>query len=243
MRWRVFTAALVGAALCVGFGTRAFTEDQPAKAPERDPKVVEMQKKMEELAKPGEMHAWLGKAAGTWKVSGKCWCEGGTASEASGTATMRMTLGGRWQEQVFSGSLENRPFVGYGLTGYDNGKQEFTHIWLDNYGTGATVASGKLSDDKRTLTFNGTMEMGDTKMPFTSTLTIESENKATYSMTGNMDGKDTPIIELVYERTASSGVQAGGSGGQAQQGQQQGGNQQGGGMQPAGGTVRGRPCR
>jgi hypothetical protein len=242
MSWRGFTAALLGAALCVGFGAKAFTEDQPAgKVPESDPKAAEMQKKMEELAKPGPMHEWLGMAAGTWKVTGSCLCEGGKRSEASGTATIRMTLGGRWQEHVFSGSLENRPFVGYGLTGYDNGKQEFTQIWLDNFSTGATVASGKLSDDKKTLSFSGTMEMGDVKMPFTSTLTVENENRAVYAMNGNMDGKDVPMMELTYERTGrGSGVQAGGGAG----GQQQGGQPQQG-MQPAGGGSyrSGNPCR
>jgi hypothetical protein len=236
MRWRAITASLVGAALCVGFGTKAFTEDKPAGTP---PEVSENQKMMEELAKPGEMHAWLGKANGTWKVSGKCWCEGGKATDASGTATIRMTLGGRWQEHIFSGSLENRPFVGYGLTGYDNGKKEFTQIWLDNFSTGATVASGSLSDDKKTLTFTGTMEMGTVKVPFTSTLVMDGDNKATYSSTGTLEGKDFPMIELVYERTSSgSGVQSSGG--------QQGGGQQGGGgaAQPAGGTVRtGSRCR
>jgi hypothetical protein len=235
MRWRGITAAVVGTALCVGFSTKAFTEEPPAgKAPEakapEESKSSEQQKILDELANPGPMHGWLGMAAGTWKVTGRCWCEGGKPSDASGTATIRMTLGGRWQEHVFSGSLANRPFVGYGLTGYDNGKKEFTQIWLDNFSTGATLSSGTLSDDKKTLTLTGTMEMGPLNAPFKSTLTVEGENRATYSQTVTVDGQDTPMIELVYERTgAGGGVQAGGG--------------QGGGMQQQGGGAQAEPAR
>jgi hypothetical protein len=218
MRWRGLTAAITAAVLCGWFGNRAFTEEQP-KAP--DSATAERQKAMEQMATPGEMHAWLAKATGSWKATGTCNCAAGTPTSAGGTAEFRMVMGGRWQEQTFQGSFENRPFTGYGLTGYDNGKKEFVSIWLDNHGTGATMSTGTLSDDQKTLTFKGTMEMGDTKIPFTQTITVESENKATMRIVGNMDGTESEFMQLTYERQANAPTAmpaGGGMGGQAQGG-------------------------
>jgi hypothetical protein len=209
MRWRGLTAAFTAAILCGWFGNRAFTEEAP-KATEENP-FAEKQKALEALAAPGEMHSLLAKATGSWKAKGTCNCAAGTPSDAGGTAEFRMVMGGRWQEQTFQGSFENRPFTGYGLTGYDNAKKEFVSIWLDNMGTGATMASGQLSDDKKTLTFNGTMDMGDTKVPFTQVLTFESENKVTMKINGTVDGNESQFMELTYERQANAptGAQGG----------------------------------
>ena len=227
MQWRGLTAAITAAVLCGWFGNRAFTEEAPPAGTENP--SAERQKMVEQLATPGEMHALLAKATGSWKATGTCNCAAGTPSSAGGTAEFKMVMGGRWQEQTFQGSLENRPFTGYGLTGYDNGKKEFVSIWLDNHGTGATVSTGQLSDDKKTLTFNGTMEMGETKIPFRQVLTFESDNKATMKIFGTVDGNESEFMTLNYERQANA------------PGAQPTGTTMGGSGQPGSGTTYAQP--
>jgi hypothetical protein len=202
MQWRGITAAVTAAVLCGWFGNRAFTEEAPPAA-DANPNA-DKQKMIEQLATPGEMHAWLSKATGSWKATGTCNCAAGTPTSAGGTAEFKMVMGGRWQEQTFQGSFENRPFTGYGLTGYDNGKKEFVCIWLDNHGTGATVSTGQLSDDKKTLTLNGTMEMGEMKIPYRQEITVESADKATMKIVGTVDGKESEFMQLTYERQANA---------------------------------------
>lgn len=193
--------ALLAVAAGVGgwFGRRAFSDD--GKAGGAMPSEEEMEKMMEVLAKPGDMHRWLAASEGTWDVTAKHYDMKGAVTESKGSATIKMILGGRWQEQTYSGSYKGKPFDGFGLTGYDNAKKEFVGYWFDSMGTSAGVSTGQASEDRKTLTMAGSWEMPGMKMTYRTTLTVKSEKEMVFSVSGSMGGgKEFPMMELAYTR-------------------------------------------
>jgi hypothetical protein len=199
MRRNLIALLVLSAGACGWFGRHAFSDD--GKAGGAMPSEAEMEKMMEVLATPGDAHKWLASAEGTWDVAVKEFAMGtGAVRESKGTATIRMILGGRWQEQVYSGTHKDKPFEGRGLTGYDNGKKEFVNYWLDSGSTSAGVSVGQCSDDRKTLTMIGTWEMPGMKMLYRMVQTTKSEKEVVMSLFGSMDGKEFPMMELTYSR-------------------------------------------
>lgn len=200
MRWRglaAVAAIAVAGGWCAG---RGFSDEAP-KAGEGMPSAAEMERMMEQLATPGEMHAWLAKMDGAWDVRGKFTEADGKMTESSGHACLRMVMGGRFQEQILHSTMQGKPFTGYGLTGFDNGKQKFVNTWLDNWGTGFTPAEGTLSADKKVLTFGGTMVMGPLSMPFRYVLTVVDDAHLTFQMYGTVGDQESLMMDMAYVRS------------------------------------------
>ena len=196
MRKHAWIVALVvvGAAGWVGRG--AFSDDKkPAEGAEPD-----MEKVMEELAKPGEMHKWLAKFDGSWDVSSVFHEQDGSTITEKGTATFRMILGGRFSEQVFSGSFKGKPFEGRGLTGYDNLKKQYVNYWFDTMSTYVAPATGPAPEGGKSLTLNGSWEMPGMQMPFKYVLSWVDDKTFTFVMVGSIQGQDVPMGEMTYTR-------------------------------------------
>ena len=124
-----------------------------------------------------------------------------TIFETTGTATFKMILGGRWQEQTFHGTFMGKPYEGRGLLGYDNLKQELVGYWLDTMSTSASVSTGQCAGDRKSIAMSGSWDMpGETKMPFRTLLTLVSPTSMTYAMHATMGGKEMPMMELTYTK-------------------------------------------
>lgn len=195
---RTWTLMIVTVAALGGwFGQRAFSEDggeEPVGGPDMEAAMLAM-------ATPGEMHAWLARAAGEWVVTSEGMQPDGTVVTTTGSATIRMILGGRFQEQEFEGTFEDKPFQGRGLTGYDNLSKTFNNYWFDTLGTAASVASGTLSEDQRTLTLAGSWAMPDgTAMPFQFVTTYESATCMVFTIRGEMKGQSMTLMTARYTR-------------------------------------------
>ena len=188
---------VVAAAVCGWFGRSAFSEDAPKGGM---PSEAEMEKMMEALATPGEMHAWLAQQAGAWDIAGKMYEMDGTTVENKGTSTISMILGGRFQQQTFSGEFKGKKFDGVGITGYDNLKKQFVNYWFDTMGTAPSVARGSRSADGKTVTMTGSWDMPTGPMPFTQTITVTGEKTMTFKMTSVMGGSEMTMMEAPYTR-------------------------------------------
>jgi len=198
MRRKFIALLVVAVGGCGWFGRQASSDD--GKDAPKKPSEAEMEKMMEMLGTPGEPHKWLASFEGAWDVASKTYGADGKAEESKGSATFKMILGGRWQEQVYNGSYKGKPFEGRGLTGYDNGKKEFVNYWLDGMSTSASVALGQCSDDHKVLTMSGEWEMPGMKMPFRMVQTVKSDKEMVFRMVGLMGGQELPMVELTYTR-------------------------------------------
>jgi len=197
MSARIWAIALVVVGAAGWLGRGAFSDDE--KPPEGDDPAA-MEKMMEELATPGEMHKWLAKFDGTWDVAAIFSDMDGSKLNEKGTATFKMMLGGRFSEQTYSGTFKGKTFDGRGFTGYDNLKKQFTNYWFDSMGTAPSVGSGDLSGDGKTLTLTGTWDIPNGTVPFQFVTTWVDAKTFTFTMQMDMGAGLAPMGEMTYTR-------------------------------------------
>ena len=156
-----------------------------------------------EFMTPGWAHEMLAKQAGKWKTETKFWHAPGMPPEVTpGELESEMILGGRYLKSKFTGLAMGQPFEGMSIEGYDNTKKEFTSIWIDSMGTGFSIGHGKISEDKKTITYSGTMPdpLNKVEAEYKSVVTFESDDKHMFEMFGIQDGKEIKMMEMVNTR-------------------------------------------
>jgi len=110
----------------------------------------------QKAATPGEVHAFLAKKSGKWKITGKMWMAPGTDPVVSeSTAVAEMILGGRFLKEEMKGTSMGMPFEGLGITGYDNTTGIVTSVWYDNMGTVTSMFTGKYETPGEPLELTG----------------------------------------------------------------------------------------
>ena len=81
--------------------------------------------------------------------------------ETNGVVVRQPIMGGRYFLADFDvellpgadGKLEKANFKGKSIEGYDNVKQNFISIWIDNTSTGPTIFEGNYDPAPRTFTY------------------------------------------------------------------------------------------
>jgi hypothetical protein len=120
---------------------------------------AEQQAMMEAYTKaatPGEEHATMADHAGTWKATIKTWMEpGGEPQMSDGVFHRELLLGGRVLQEEYEGSFQGQPFLGYGLTGYDNVTGRWWSTWNDNMSTGVMVMWGEWNEKEGAVVYKG----------------------------------------------------------------------------------------
>lgn len=149
---------------------------------------------------PGDAHAMLASHEGAWDHTVKMWqMPGGPPMEMTATSTARMTLGGRYLTEDYSGSMMGMPFEGHGITGYDNARQQYFSIWIDNMGTGVMTSWGAADPGSNTITFTGnyTDPMSGEEAPFRQVLTHVEAGHLMMEMYMNApDGTEFKSMEI-----------------------------------------------
>jgi len=95
------------------------------------------------------------------------------------------------------------PFEGLELLGFDQKKNEFVSVWLDNMGTGFVVSNGGQVDPTgKVITVNMNMDDPLTKkaVPYKMVTKIVDANKHVFTMIGVRDGKEMTEMEVTYTR-------------------------------------------
>jgi hypothetical protein len=200
---------LAGLVLGAGLEAARAVEQQPAAAAPasaaagaaEDAKMA----KWKEFATPGEAHKRLEPLIGRWTHASKWWESPEAApQESQGTSEAKWILGNRFIQQDVRGEMMSEPFEGIGITGYDNVKQEYSSVWLDNMGTGIMTSSAQYDPASNSLKEQGTFACpltGDKNMSYRGIWKLTDANSHTYEMyMKDKDGKEFKSMEIQYTR-------------------------------------------
>ena len=152
---------------------------------------------------PGPMHEMMAKTAGDWKTTIKFWMDpAGEPMVTEGTSKAEMILGGRYLKETSNSTVMGMPMEGMSITGYDNFTKEFTSIWIDNMGTGTTVAKGTYDEATKTVTLHGSMvdPMTGKDIKYRQVLNVIDDNHHVFQMYVDHDGKEVKNMEVEYTR-------------------------------------------
>jgi len=160
---------------------------------------------MMKYGSPGENHKVLEPLIGKWDHTVRWWMSPeAPAQESQGRNENTWIMGGRFLQQTATGTAMDQPFEGMGLTGYDNVREEYISIWIDNMGTGMMSATGQYDPVSKTITEAGTLACpmtGEKNKSLRSEWKIIDQDNYTYLMYSNApDGKEFKTMEVVYTR-------------------------------------------
>ena len=131
----------------------ALAEDKtPPQKP--NPKMEEMMKKAETAGKPGAAHQALAPLVGEWTAEVKSWMTPGEPPMVTqATAKTSWAMDGRFIREEFTGEFMGKPFHGLSFTGYDNVKQKYSNVWMDDMHS--TMFTSEGSGDAKGITLEG----------------------------------------------------------------------------------------
>jgi len=160
----------------------------------------EMMKRAKEAGTPGAGHEALNAFEGDWIAEVQCFMDPGAQAEIHrGTASAQWILGGRFLEEEFHGEMMGKPFTGRGIFGFDNTKQKFVSIWLDDMNTGIYTSEGKGDNGNKVITLEGKANCaatGEHDVPMGQVIRVLSHDKHTVEL--YHDGRKT--MQITYTR-------------------------------------------
>jgi uncharacterized protein DUF1579 len=169
-----------------------------------DPKMQEMMKKVEAAGTPGAAHKALEPLVGDWNAEVKMWMDPAAPPNITkATAKSTWAMGNRFVQQEFNGEFMGKPFRGMACTGYDNMKQKYSSLWIDDMSTGMFTSEGKADSAGKVITFEGTYacpETGELDKPSKQVVRIISRDKHIYEMYDPSKGANTKTMEITYTR-------------------------------------------
>jgi hypothetical protein len=189
----------LAAALIAGLGLANDNASQKV-----DPKMEEMMKKAEAACTPGAAHKLLEPLIGDWNAEVKFWMapdEPPTISK--GTAKSTWTLKDRFVQQEFSGEFMGKPFRGIGFTGYDNVRQKYRSVWIDDMSTTMVTSEGDADTGGKVITFGGDYACamtGEKHKESKQIYRILSRDKHIFEMHDPARGDNSKTMEITYTR-------------------------------------------
>ncbi len=163
---------------------------------------VAMQKAWEAYMTPGEPHKIMAAEEGKWNNEMTFWM-GPEETKATSTADIKMIMGGRYQEGIYSGKMMGMDFEGRSTLAYDNAANEYISTWIDNMGTGLGVLRGTYNEGNKTIISKGNMvdPITGKEKQVRETYTIVDDNTRRAEMfeTGP-DGTEVKIMEILMKR-------------------------------------------
>jgi len=202
--------------LCLGMAA-AFTTG-PAVAGETETSPVAAtsatspnDSKATDLAKPNANHNLLGELAGTWNYVLKISMGPNKPPiETNGVVVRQPIMGGRYFLADFDvemlpgndGKLEKANFKGKSIEGYDNVKQNFISIWIDNASTGPTIFEGNYDPASRTFTYTSETEpKPGQKTKVREVIKVIDDNHYNLDWYEEHGGHEIKTIEITYTRS------------------------------------------
>jgi hypothetical protein len=183
--------------------TSVATSEAPEAAPQMD--SATMMKKWQDYMTPNENHKMLADEAGMWTTETTSWKDAADQhpQKSTGTADIKMILGGRYQQGMHKGAMMGMPFEGISTVGYDNAQKKYVSTWMDNMGTGIMNMTGSYDSSNKTATFTGKycdpISGKDSAMREVWTVVDDNDRKMEMFCTG-MDGKEYKCMEMAMTR-------------------------------------------
>lgn len=163
----------------------------------------EMMKKWMDYMTPGAMHEMLAKSVGEWTYTSKYWMDPSAPPTVSeGRAVNEMILGGRYLKAMNYSDVMGMPMEGMNIVAYDKATNEFFSFWIDNMGTGMTMARGKYDDNSKVCDMKGTMvdPMTGKEMEYRQTMKFIDDDNQLFEMYMVGDGKEVKTMEITSTR-------------------------------------------
>lgn len=189
----------------------ALAEDPkpPAGAPD-EKAMMDMWAKMSAV---GENHKLLEGMAGDWEYVVKWWMDpSAPPNESKGETKTVPMMGGRFYHSEHKGTMkmpgkdgqmEDVEFHGAGVSGYDNMKQKFVNVWMDNMSTGFFFSEGTYDAATKTFTYVGEMDdpMGSgSKVKVREVIKIIDKDHHTFEWFETRGGQESRTMEISYTR-------------------------------------------
>jgi len=163
----------------------------------------EMMKKWMDYMTPGSMHEMMAKTVGEWTFVSKYWMDPSAPPTVSnGKSVNEMILGGRYLKSMNYSDVMGMPMEGLNILAYDKATNEFFSFWVDNMGTGMTMARGKYDEKSKVCDMKGTMvdPMTGKEMQYRQTMKFIDDNNQQMEMYMISDGKETKSMEITATR-------------------------------------------
>ncbi|MBT8484190.1 MAG: DUF1579 domain-containing protein [Phycisphaerae bacterium] len=193
--------------------TQAVSQDAPAMpTPEQMKEMMEIHAR---VTTPGPGHRALDHFIGDWETTTKVYWGGPSMppSEASGTATMKWVLDGRFvrEESAWTmpmpdpetGELVPTPAQGLGLFGYDNHRNLYVASWADSINTHLLSVRGSADPSGRVFRYYGEMDepmLGVTGRMVKYETRIVDRNTHVVDIYDLHVGEEYKVIEITYRR-------------------------------------------
>lgn len=170
------------------------------------PKPVDQEAMMAAWQKsmtPAEGHRRLEPMIGSFKARNTFTMAPGAPPDVSeAVSEHRWVLGGRFVEQVYTGTSMGMPFEGIGYTGYDNVQRKYVGMWMDNFGTGMMTSEGVGRPRDNAMDF-----LAESRDPvgrpirFECKVRVQDHDHHTYEMwTKAPNGKRFLMMKIEYTR-------------------------------------------
>jgi hypothetical protein len=163
----------------------------------------EMMKKWMDYMTPGNMHEMLAKSVGEWTYVSKWWDSPSAKPMVSeGRSVDEMILGGRYLKSTSYGEAMGMPMEGMNIVGYDKATNEIISFWIDNLGTGMTMARGKYDEKTKVCDMKGTMvdPMTGKDVEYRQTMKFIDDKNHIFEMFMMQDGKEFKAMEITFTR-------------------------------------------
>jgi hypothetical protein len=123
-----------------------------------------------------------------------------TVSE--GRAVYEMILGGRYLKSMNYSDVMGMPMEGLNILAYDKATNEFFSFWIDNMGTGMTMARGKYDEKTKFCSMKGTMidPISGGEVEYRQTMKFIDDNNQLFEMFMISEGKEVKNMEIVSKR-------------------------------------------
>lgn len=194
------SALVIAGTLVASF---ALAKDKSA-SQKLDPKMEEMMKKAEAAGTPGAAHKALEPLVGNWNAEVKCWmAPDAPPTVTRGTAKSSWAMNGRFVQEEFKGEFMGKPFRGMSLTGYDNTKQKYNSVWIDDMHTSMFTSEGEAENGDKVITLEGKMDCpltGQKDIPMKQVFRIISRDKHVFEMHDPSKGDNSKTMEITYTR-------------------------------------------
>ena len=163
----------------------------------------DMMKKWMDYMTPGAMHEMMAKSVGEWTYVSKYWMDPSAPPTVSeGKSVNEMILGGRYLKSMNYSEVMGMPMEGMNILAYDKTTNEFFSFWIDNMGTGMTMARGKYDEKTKLCSMKGTMvdPMTGKEMQYRQTMKFIDDDNQQMEMYMISDGKEIKSMEITAIR-------------------------------------------
>ena len=157
-----------------------------------------------EMPKPGAEHAWLAGRVGTWALTSN-WrmIPDQPWMTSKGREVVSSACGGFWVSSVQTGDMMGLPFDGRSLMGFDQNKQKYVGVWIDNFGSYMVTMEGARDPATGDLIMRSEMfdpQSGQT-IPVRMVTKVLSDDRALFEMwLPSPAGGEFKSMFIEYER-------------------------------------------